>query len=906
MSQLTSIIFEFQYLTLTWDIDAEGLGGREYYRILWEHTDKDFKVLKATQSGVNFGNFSEITTGSDLVEHLQVSKVDFKLEIVEGDYIRTFERTNKFPYASSTLVLKPSDDVVDDLEGHFTITPSSEGSADGEIYPDATGTNTPFYARIGSTNFQPLSLIQASISEYSTWSGLFTGTYQVQIKDAENFVRTYSLFVPVIKDTNSYASKYHIEYGSYRLEIHKRGFAGASNQLSEIGSSAVTLDFSGNSALYDSQIISSSAHFQLIENTLGEFSEFETAAEEDYKVIFYEQGSPDVLLWQGFITTELIEGEIYNTPLTLNIMATDRMADLKEEEINLNKFSGNPSMMDLIHECLSTTNLDQGYRIANTLYEESQTVNDQTTPFHHTYLEKEALKGRSCERVLSDILKIFNADVRSWRGYFYIIRRDDAFGGSVEFKEFDKSLTYVQKFTYTNRLEFKDESQSTFWRWGGRMQKIKEPQYRRVDLKFNLSDNKNFLPEINDNNYSIKYGDGIGGFVVNTGIIENDAASFKVGRYNSYQYLFRTGEIEHLATDSFKLSYDLLTSYGHLNSSEYNGAYYPVKMQFKIGSYYFDQYGDWTTTETTNTYFLKSLGDNKVEFGGPLFGVSDGTTSSYELKIWAASVCESNIQGDNESDMIAQMREIETIPLSLGARIIARDSQEGLFSDTIYLFYYELLQTSDAEDGINLIEPTDYNVNTNRKKWKLVQTASFFGELVSTYGFRGTNSKISNLKIDILPGHEEYQDEFIEGKESPGTKSNRRTLETSVYHYDPLRFSNFRYVFKNTINMANSTKPQDWGDDGLRIQDYYHRELLRLFKNSRYRVNGDIYSDILLEPIHILFNSTLNNVELLPLNMTIKTKAGEKHSADLVEYLSDDISTLHDFNQADFLPADFI
>lgn len=913
MSQIEVLVYEFKYKPNTYLQEQEGQLDHEWYRIFWQATDETYKVLKAVQPGiVTFGDFQEITSGDDLEEIKIYAEIDKNVTVAQGgDIVRVFSRINTFPYVISELKNAVDEDAVDDLEGFFTITPASEGLPDGSIYPDATGTNTPISARIGTGSYLPLFLIQGD-NTIPGWTGLFTGNYTVQLRDSKNFVRTYNLFLPTEKNDASYASIYHIDYNGYRLEVHKKGFVGSSSALTDLGPEAVLINYSSNNDLYNSRIIASSVFFQIKESPLGEFEEFENASEEEYKVLFYKQDTPNELLWQGFITPELIESQIYTGPVFINVSATDRLSnDLDELEIDLDQFSGNPSMMGLLHQCLQSTNLNQGYRIANTLYEENQTQENETTPFHHTYLEKAGLQGRTLGTVLSDILTIFNAEVRSWKGYYYIERREDKIGGTVEYKEFDKDLTYVQKFTYTNRLSFKADSEANHWRWNGLINKLREPQYKEVRLKFETSDVVNFLPVVNSNNYTIKYETDtrLGGVVVHEGsITENETVDFKVGAWNSYQYLHRAGEIEHTATDQFKISFDLTTLWGlQTRTVNYNGAYYPVKMQLKIGDFYFDQFGEWSSTPIINQKFLTTLGDNKVEFKGPLYGNSNGTATSYELKIWAVSVCETDLQASSEANMVTAIRALETTNIDYGARITTRDELETLFQNdnTLNLYYYELIRTTDADNGLGTLQPDDFNASTNNKKWSLVKSQSLFVPNVDTAGQAGTISEVSNLNMEILPEGQSAQRDYTETLKAPGTLSNRRTLEVPIYHYDPLNFSNFRYFFKNTISMAAGAKPGKWGGKSLKIQEYLHRELLRLYKNSRQRTSAPVKSDILIEPIQVLYAADLQNIEYLPITMRLNTK-GQVHEVDMVEYFSDTASSIFDFNQTDFLPEDFI
>lgn len=148
----------------------------------------------------------------------------------------------------------------------------------------------------------------------------------------------------------------------------------------------------------------------------GEYAELYTSDPKEYKVEVYRAGS--VLIWTGFVSTELYSEPSIAPPYDVQIVATDGLGELK-----LNNFSamGEASLKAILMELLSYTGSSRSIYFASNL---KHTGGSNQLTLSWT-INIDFLDGKTCYEVLTQILESLHATITTYNGNWLIARETD-------------------------------------------------------------------------------------------------------------------------------------------------------------------------------------------------------------------------------------------------------------------------------------------------------------------------------------------------------------------------------------------------------------------------------------------------------------------------------------------------
>lgn len=910
-------------------------GDDTFYEVFYDKDEEDGTpddYFRVDKDGVTISSGDFLDLGAFGGQQFAVT--DYGVTFNSGTRT-SFEVSGSFPYAIRQTLGDPGGGggEVDDLSVTIgTITPSSAGTvADGKFYLSFSGTNTPFAVSLTpvSQQYTTTEFYDQHDNNIAPFGALPSGTYSgVTVRDSAGYVRTISVTIPTEQQSaTNYGVKYDFTFKdksdqTYKVEIEERDYSGSVNTLTNSGNFPIVISREAASVFIgENQILPSSAIIELVSTSFREWEEFINADEEEYRVKFYQGTS--ALRWQGFIIPEQTTEVLYQPPYIIKLSANDRLGDLSAyrwgSEIGINS---SLQLIDIIHRCLSVLNMSLGYRIVANIWEDSQDdTND--TPFHHTYVDTSCYVDETYDFVVSEILKSFGAHIYSWEGFWYIERIQEKSSTTVNYIEYSSDLTETADTNYNPIQTFKGATESNRWRWKGAQNQSFTNQYSKVKMNLLLCKKEAGITEGFENQEGwTEHTDSIAPF--STFIWKNPLnadASVTVGvsRQNSETYLQKTGTIEYSNSDSIK--FDLTFACKMVDQVDniitggkdlsLRAPYFPFKWQLKIGDYYLDANASgtsaWNTSEVINQFFVQSLdSENKLSIERKLFGSVQEST--YVLKIYGASVFESDLNYASATAMVTGIDGISTTSLYAGVRQIAKVGD----TEDLDFYYYELQKKEISQgltpDGSPEIYPADYNITTNPKVWVLINQWSYNHGVYSGDGLYGayTETVFSNFDLEFLPNNQQPpENELLEVSASP---SNKRELEINLLHHDLTGSVNGdQIIYTNFLRLSNGDQTATWSDRGgasQRIQNHFMDFLQTMVRSPRIKVNGSFESDQFANPTVTLNTPTDGDRYYWMPGINLDYK-NSKFKGEVEEILSDNTPNVGDFDSSDFSSSDF-
>lgn len=146
----------------------------------------------------------------------------------------------------------------------------------------------------------------------------------------------------------------------------------------------------------------------------GEFSALYTSAADQYMVTVYKNG---INIWVGFITPELYSEPSVAPPYDVQIIATDGLGELKNEEYNSH---GAISLRQHIINLLSRTNLTLPVEVLTTL-------KASETDALSTIIDLDFMSSMTCYEVMQRILSSIHATITQNGASWLLMRETDVF-----------------------------------------------------------------------------------------------------------------------------------------------------------------------------------------------------------------------------------------------------------------------------------------------------------------------------------------------------------------------------------------------------------------------------------------------------------------------------------------------
>lgn len=226
--------------------------------------------------------------------------------------------------------------------------------------------------------------------------------------------------------------KYYCEWTDllgldWRVDIEKDGSFTA--EAMQVTGNPLEIEYlSPSDDLFESNIRGSIAKLNIYSITHFQWSEFYAVEDREYRMSIYYDDSGDVLFWRGYIISDGYQ-EPYNTiPYATTIVASDGLGMLKEHiykytvaTVDDTYYNGRMLASQIILDILGKIGYTTFTEYVN-IYEESMNTTVNDSPMDQIKIDVDVFKDMYCYDVLCEILKLFNAVIRTVNGVMTIYR----------------------------------------------------------------------------------------------------------------------------------------------------------------------------------------------------------------------------------------------------------------------------------------------------------------------------------------------------------------------------------------------------------------------------------------------------------------------------------------------------
>ena len=802
---------------------------------------------------------------------------------------------DNWPYAAYHLNLNhPTCSVIVcdlDIIGTPEVTnESTTGASDGQIAIQSTSSNGMVkYSLIPDFDYATQGLP-------SPLTGLGTGLYTVYAKDAAGCMDQAEVFVGV--DYN-YGPRWRMEYDNVlardtdskytsRIDIEERDYEG---EIEEIcgGPEPCVIEYLPDD---DSMLVPSKCRVQINVPRLGDgkFDDIRTGYDRQFVIKKYRKlrGADDStfsLEWAGYITPEFYQEPYLEEPYIIELEAIDGLGELKNKDFKAQsgeEYFGEMTLIKIVSECLQKLPLRMNIRSCVNIYELAMAQTADDDPLAQTLVPSENYRTKKCEDALNDVLRPFtHAELFQSLGVWWIRTREQSVYASLPYRQFGPNGEYQNNGTqtgrrdlnfpaFTNRFMFTDASQLLNY----------SRNYGKFKITHNLNKDNNMVDsggfEAKDIDLSTNF---FRGWTVaplqsnvTSGIEFVDNGDSKGAFF--FQWAPNTSDQQdnRLITEELPISfagnpYVTKQTRFKLKFQLYVSPSQPVqwirvawKFRFidkDTGDFYDwrPASSDFTTTpdpnvDVTNDIYVTSFNSwQTYEF---YFFRAPGGVDVFNMAI-QASFYFHNHQG---RDFISEplFRAHPTTQLVTGKRYYFAD---GGLRPTIG---YELKDSADADDGFNVIEPDDYNVISNRRKWIKISEYNLDAVTPLLDRIMIDNFKISLFTLDPAPiefGGNAYIDppETIVFEEQV-TELNEAVFEEEVNNGDAPDIVGTEYIYNGFYRLADGTKTRNWAranvDESSYLLQIYLNYLKAQGQRSLRKLSGSVTGDLPLGYINSL------------------------------------------------------
>ena len=790
--------------------------------------------------------------------------------------------------SGSTCDLFVSDIQVTDANG--------VGSFDGEISITASSSNLIQY-KVSTTFDDNFNYGDGTAS--STFSSLDPNSYWVQVVD-ELGCRVDSLVTVGNANEDNYGTIYRVGYkdingNSARFNIKKRGYAGSITDVAYSGSVPVRYvqqeveSFNVFSCLRPSYM-----EVSLLEENEGDWDEFLTASSRQYKGEWQKDtGSGYVTLWKGNFEPQNYSSS-YDYIDEVKLTFIDGLASLKNKRykqtnLGFNYFITDRKIIKIVAECLRETKNAAKIRCAINLYETNHNTAATDDPLDQTYIDQELFydddrKGRPLYEVLEYCLKTFAVKLFYWGGYWYIVRIEENID-DFDYRQYTIFGDYDANGTISPRVQVVGSTNASARAVMPNSSTSEEVLRPAKNIVINNTfDKRESILE----NYSFEYknltrplfwnlvdvGGGITGGVIKQGKElgtycyrfnnTNWTANIANSRIKSFQK-----SISYRNRDKFKFSMDVAVD--KLSTAF---PYMMIKALIKVGSYYLQEDGTWTTTvRSCRFYPTPQNGWQTVEIESNFPEISAGSSSLVETTL---QVQVYNYQAKNpdygaysESGGLYVLQSGETSFRALTTSDLPINTKRTVYTDTGGFRFFKLIEGTDAESLYDILRPDDYATTTNERVWKsdsdtvpILTTAS--ASPYSEIGKAPTNQFffVDNIVADVL-------NNGVENTETSSItvlvdEDNLEDIEYDINVTDGgdaiLGLSSAEYIYNSFYKLSDGSVAGVWSRDSTSEAD----ELVSILAKTLLRQ----YSTITRKLTTTLTTNNIGNthVDLTPLN----------------------------------------
>lgn len=577
------------------------------------------------------------------------------------------------------------------------------------------------------------------------------------------------------------------------------------------------------------------------------------------------------LKWLGYIISSNYSEAYLAPPYPVSIVATDGLADLKNYDFldgDDNRFREDIISLDAIRAVLSKTDL--GINIVSSVnrYEVDMDSGSTDDPLNQCKFNPETFYHddniSNCFDVLTEILKPFGARVLQRHGKWIICTVEEMVD-EVGFREFDKNgvlqtsgtIDDVKNIDYPiieSRAAFRDRSQvlSMIPAYGKLFFEhtlLKNPSLI-ASYSFEPSDiykDSNGLTQISNWNVNIANAPGATYGIKETKSLEGDFNFFLKYQISpgggtnvagGVSLLSAPFTIEFESVDAFeyRFNYACLLSPGNF------GTVYWVKLKWmlKVGSYYYNESGGWTTDvdQKYNDIIIERFNEVLEKKVTTLFRDVDflaNETAEVEFILQNAYVY--------DFVDIAALKNTATTTKAIGSRMKVRSSNT-------LMHYYILQEGTDAESLPDIARPDDYAASTNERVWVAEHLS------VASRGREVDYNYIDNVVLLHYPdGAEPPEDITVERKNNTGIKVNYEASYL-LNDVDLENINNSERTYKNFFKMLDGTPTQVWertyrAGQG-KLLDLLSNDVVSQYKRGSNKITGSFLIDTEVLPTSVL------------------------------------------------------
>lgn len=893
-----------------------------------------------------------------------VSIQDFNQQVCVGTSLVVFTGYPAiYPYAYyysqenhySCVVNPPTCNLI--IVGIPTVTPSTdEVTADGSISVVAESSLTIQY-KIGSDFIYGDGTAQVD----GDFSGLLPGQYRIYVRDSANCQA--NILVQVVA-SNTFGTRFRFEFtdlnnNNIQLDLTKRGYVGT---LEEVHGQvidnplelAMTLEgqedkFKAIAALLGTLNLSSQSD--------GQFHELFTNDPNLYRMVFTIFGQ---VCWTGKVLKQQYSEPFKHHPYSVIIKATDGLSELKNFYLvqpDGQKYYGTISAIKLIAHCLSVTRIELDIRVAINLYATAMAQTDSDDPLDQAYIDVDrfylATSEPTLDFVLASILESFGARIVQWENNWCITRVEEMCA-AYDYRLFDKDGEYLTNDEYnpvkelgfpSQALDLKlihaDQNQEirpsygtlrTIYKLGLKPNVLRNGDFRLRSQYINLGA-PGYIFSINKDGFILVNA----GYSINEGYeqIDNNNVAYTTWSYildaiqagpSGGQAYFDSEAIDLVmgSNNTMKLNwrYKISSSSAYINilipqyfkvNVPYTKFRTRVTFDDGINVYYLTNDGRWTTEENEITFFVTQTDEyleSEVIALQPPVGTNAGSfiVRTYLPFPYYAQFYDQSDLEDFETYNGAD----QTLPNGYRTELrVDTIVGPGTFSA---IHYYELTETTDAASFPFIIEPNDYHVTNNPRKWVRKAVADLGDVAISNPKLTFTNA-FDRVKVSYLVDGKDPDSEILRSVRGESGNPDLLEKELILGSYSSLITTEVNFGFDigvfigpsmgsltaRTTNVlmayllytgyyrdVDGVGFEKWARDGISEQDQLHGIVLKMlaaqYKKSSRLLTGTFKANTgsFFGFLNVLKNMNDSNRILMPMGLVYNVKQCS-YSGEMIE-----------------------
>lgn len=759
------------------------------------------------------------------------------------------------PNSASCTITTPPDMV---KFGTPIVKPASTTTAqDGEVTVRVESSSlvkfytSPFHFNGGGYAHDSVS---NSIYTY-TFLNLNAGTRNLYASSQNGGMEVWQVTVP-LDDLASYGLKYRgwiqgRESGTpngvtWRVDLKFKDYSDASAEIDFFSGDPLKIEM-GNGVLglnkFEDLICSTRISLGLYSETDSQWiSDFSRINDKDVKIEVYKQST---LMYSGFNLAEQYSEPWMDAPYRISVRFSDGLGDLKnykyiidrkikdefnpsETSIEQQAVTGRSTKLEVLAFCFEKLGLGYGIRSCLNYYSEQMDVGNGDDPLTQAYVNNDIFYNDDnhepfdCQQVVEMILKSVPnyARVSSDGSYYYITPLE--FTKEEDYREFDRYGTYDASGTIDPLISITSADGSGVSFKGTLMMDV---TYQQIQLLKKLRIAKSLIPEFSEKTL-ISGGSGHGDTYEGwTNKLNGDTTSWqpiKKGQdhgvlFNSVDgngadsYITTKGTIEYQSADKFSLDFTaFFDPKGELTEKQSSPPWVYIRWSLKVGTWYYNQNGSWSETETVNSYFLFQMrSENQIIYIDSFRTGLGQTEESFELRIYDTDVkyhqyliqqVASTSWANRITNLLPTVKAISTTNLSDGNRIICQLQITDDDNEDHVNYYFTLRHGDYSNDGIQSIVATDnsdfawvLDANIEVKKAKANDSVYY----------------IKNPSFTLLPNGADLPDtDIVEKRLSDG---NVRLSEFDVPIFGvPSGINNAKRLIKNIFWDASGSVVTEW------------------------------------------------------------------------------------------------